>query len=174
MKRIKALTILVMTLIIMGSCNNNQKLIMNDGRPELLKQLDGRWHAIGKVVGKPVEYSVNVEPVLNNTFSRIHMLDVNTPPQYEALIFVGVDTLTKIVYAHWLDSFGPSYSVPHGTGKINETSIEFVIPYTESPFRDIFTYNKDKDIWTLLIESYSDSTKVWTEFASYELKRKKN
>lgn len=163
-----------MTLITVWSCSYNQDVIMNDGRPDLLKQLDGRWQAIGKVVGKPVEYSVNVEPVLNNTFSRIHMLDVNTPPEYEALIFVGVDTMTKVVYAHWLDSFGPSYSVPHGTGKIKETSIEFVIPYTESPFRDIFTYDKEKDSWTLLIESYSDSTKVWNEFALYEFKRKKN
>jgi hypothetical protein len=81
--------------------------------------------------------------------------------------------LSNIVYAHWLDSFGPSYSVPHGTGKIKETSIEFVIPYTESPFRDIFTYDREKDTWTLLIESYSDSAKVWNEFASYDFKRSK-
>lgn len=172
MTDIKSILISLMTLAILVSCNNNQQTILDDGRPDLLKRLDGRWQAVGKVVGKPVEYSVDVEPVLNNKFSRIHMLDINKPSQYEAQIFIGLDTLTNIVYAHWLDSFGPSYSVPHGTGKLSATTIEFVIPYPESPFRDIFTYHTDKDTWTLLIESYSDSTKVWNEFASYEFKRR--
>ncbi|HGJ65728.1 TPA: hypothetical protein ENS27_10095 [bacterium] len=174
MKNIKTFLILITTFTVLVSCNYNQQKAMNDHRPDLLKRLDGNWHAVGKVIDKAVEYSVNVEPVLNNTFSRIHMRDINNPPQYEAQIFVGVDSATNTVYAHWLDSFGPSYSVPHGTGKIQLTSIEFVIPYPDSPFRDIFKYDKDNDTWTLLIESYSDSTKVWNKFASYEFKRKRN
>jgi hypothetical protein len=64
--------------------------------------------------------------------------------------------------------FCPAYCIPHGTGKINESSIEFVIPCPESPFRDIFKYVDARDSWKLLIKLYSIDTNTCSKFASYE------
>jgi hypothetical protein len=36
----------------------------------------------------------------------------NTPPKYEARVFIGPDTLAGRALAHWLDNFGAVYSVP--------------------------------------------------------------
>jgi hypothetical protein len=160
MKRLLPILISLMTLATIMSCDYNVNKTKYDRRPKILKQPNGKWLGKGEIVEKPIEYSITIEPVLNNTFSKIHLLDVNKPPQYEAHIYIGVDSLTNVVYAHWLNSFGAAYSIPHVTGIINESSIEFVIPYPESPFKDIFTYDAMSHSWKLLIESYSNDTKA--------------
>lgn len=142
-----------------------------DKRPVMLKKLDGRWTASGHVMGNPVVYAVSVEPVLNAAFSCIHMTDTNSPPRYEALIYTGYDSIAGQLYAHWLDSFGAAASIPYGTGQLTASGMELSFPYRESPFRDTFTYDETDNSWKLLIESYSDATSSWSEFASYKLSR---
>jgi len=163
-------TLLLLTLSV--SCKNvkTEKQI-NDLRPSILKQLDGEWIAKGKVMGDDVEYNLTVRPVLNFTFSELHMIDVANPPQYEARVFIGYDTASKMIISHWLDSFGPAFSIPHGTGKIDNNTIEFTIPYTDGTFRDRITLNEKEKTWSLLIESFKDSTS-WSTFAEYTISRK--
>lgn len=148
--------------------NESRKRSVKDYRPALMKQLDGRWHGKGNVMGDSVVYLITGKPILNTMFTEIHMVDVNDPPQYEALVFIGYDSVSKNVFAHWLDSFGGAFSVPHGTGTIRDTKIEFSIPYPTSTFRDTFTFDRKTETWKILINSQIDSL-TWSQFASYEL-----
>lgn len=38
----------------------------------------------GDVMGKPVAHRLAVRPALNGTFTELHMIDVEQPPQYSA------------------------------------------------------------------------------------------
>lgn len=75
-------------------------------RPALLAALDGNWIMIGDVLGKPVKYSLSVSPILARTFTELHMVDLQQPPQYEARIFIAHDKGSGQIVVHWLDVFG--------------------------------------------------------------------
>lgn len=139
-------------------------------RPELLAALDGKWIMVGDVLGKPVRYSLSVSPILARTFTELHMIDVQQPPQYEARVFIAHDKESGQIIVHWLDVFGGKGSVPHGTGQITGNTIEFIIPYAEGPFRDRLARDATRSTWRLTIES-SDGTGSWKHFAAYDIKR---
>jgi len=141
-------------------------------RPALLAGMDGQWVMVGEVLGKPVKYSLIVSPVLAGSFTELHMTDVQSPPQYEARVFIGHDKDSSHIIVHWLDVFGGKGSIPHGTGQITGNSIEFIIPYTAGPFRDRLTYDTSNGKWLFTIESGQGSTQ-WKHFATYEIVRAK-
>jgi hypothetical protein len=64
----------------------------------------------------------------------MHMTDAQEPPQYEARVFIAHDSESGQVIVHWMDTSGGKGSVPHGTGKIDDDTIEFIIPCAEGPF----------------------------------------
>lgn len=72
----------------------------------LLAALDGDWMMVGDVLGEPVRYRLTVKPILAQTFTELHMTDVQEPPEYEARVFLGYDEKSGQVIAHWLDVFG--------------------------------------------------------------------
>jgi hypothetical protein len=161
-------------MILIVSCQNETTISENnDHRPLILKKLDGEWLAKGQIMGDDVEYTVSVKPVLNSSFSELHMVDTENPPEYEALVFIGYDTTENKIIAHWLDSFGPAYSIPHGTGSIDRNIIEFTVPYSEGPFHDHLTYNETNNSWSLVIESYKDSI-TWNKFAEYTFTKQRS
>ncbi|MBI3284792.1 MAG: DUF1579 family protein [Burkholderiales bacterium] len=141
-----------------------------DPRPSLLASLDGDWVMVGDVRGKPVTYKLVVTPVLGNTFTELHMKDVQVPAHYEARVFIGYDKESNQIIAHWLDNFGAKYSIPHGTGNITENTIQFQIPYSHGPFRDTLTFDPIKKTWLFEIEA-SESSGNWKHFAKYEIKK---
>jgi hypothetical protein len=167
-----SLTLFLLIILNILSCDKKETHIAKDYRPEILKKLDGEWKGRGRVMGDSVEYLITGKPVLNTMFTQIHMVDVNNPPGYESLVFIGYDSVSRKVFAHWLDTFGGAYSVPHGTGTIDESKIEFFIPYPTSAFRDIFTFDKNTETWKLSIESQVDSL-TWKNFASYDITKNK-
>ncbi len=142
-----------------------------DSRPALLAALDGDWVMRGDVMGKPVSYRMHAGPTLGGQFTEIHMQDVQVPSEYEARVFVGYDAKSGRVITHWLDSFGPSFSVPHGTGKIDGNMIEFIVPYDDGPFRDRLRFDPTLKRWRLEIESQQKSGE-WQHFARYDFRRK--
>jgi hypothetical protein len=141
-----------------------------DSRPALLASLDGDWVMTGDVMGKPVTYELAAGPVLAGTFTELHMKDVQVPAQYEARLFIGYDKESGRVIAHWLDSFGAKYSIPHGTGSISGNTIQFQIPYDDGPFRDTLTFDPAKGSWSFLIESFEQPAN-WKHFAKYEIRK---
>lgn len=141
-----------------------------DSRPEILQKLDGNWVATGDIMGKPVQYNVKNAPALQGQFTEISMNDVQVPSEYEARIFIGFDSDANQIIAHWLDSFGAQYSIPHGTGTISENGIEFIVPYPTNFFKDKFTYSPENDTWTLEITAQQPDG-MWQHFARYSFCR---
>ena len=138
-------------------------------RPVALKALDGNWVMSGDVMGKPVTYQMVAGPALQGAFTEIHMNDVQVPSEYEARVFIGYDAKSKTVIAHWMDSFGAQYSIPHGTGSITDNSVQFTIPYESGLFRDTFTYSQKANTWLFIIEALQpDGT--WKHFARYSVR----
>ena len=138
----------------------------------LLDRLVGRWTMNGAVLGEHVTYSMTGARTLEGRFVELHMKDVHVPPGYEARVLIGCDSTSHRVIAHWMDSFGAAYSVPHGTGFVHGDTLELTFPYAGGPFRDRFTYDRGRDSWQFLLES-GDSTGAWSTFASYDVRRAK-
>jgi hypothetical protein len=141
-----------------------------DNRPAILQKLDGNWVATGDVREKPVQYDVIATPALQGKFTEISMNDIQLPSQYEARIFIGFDSDSNQIIAHWMDSFGAQYSIPHGTGSISDKTIEFIVPYPDSSFRDRFEYYPESDTWILEITAQQPNGS-WKHFAKYYFKR---
>ena len=141
-----------------------------DSRPALLKALDGRWIMTGDVMGKPVTYTLEAGPTLQGAFTELHMTDVQDPPQYEARVYIGVAPDDGTVIAHWMDSFGAQFSVPHGSGAISGNTVRFTIAYADGPFRDTLAYDADAGAWILEIEA-SQPGGAWQHFARYDIRR---
>ena len=140
-------------------------------RPAAIKALDGDWVMTGDVMGKPVTYKMTAGSTLQGAFTEIHMNDVQVPSQYEARVLIGYDAESSTIIAHWLDSFGAKYSIPHGTGSVTDNTIQFSIPYsTTNSFRDTFTFNPETNSWIFVIES-SNADGTWKHFARYDVKR---
>ena len=139
----------------------------------LLDRLVGRWAMTGAVRGEPASYTLTGARTLEGRFVELHMKDVHVPPAYEARVLIGCDSTGHRVLAHWMDSFGAAYSVPHGTGVIHGDTLELLFPYADGPFRDRFTYDRRRDAWRFLLES-ADSSGAWGEFASYDVRRAKS
>jgi hypothetical protein len=135
-----------------------------------MKALDGNWIMSGDVMGKPVTYKMVASPTLQGAFTELHMKDVQVPSEYEARVFIGYDAESQAIIAHWLDSFGARYSIPHGTGSITGNTIQFIIPYEGGPFKDTLTYNPDTKTWLLVIEA-SQPDGTWKQFARYSVRR---
>jgi hypothetical protein len=161
----------LLTLLVVSVTAPAQAQSPPDVRPELLKALDGRWVMTGDVMRKPVTYDLESGPVLAAAFTELHMKDVQVPAEYEARVFLGWDDASKTVIVHWLDSFGGRYSIPHGTGRIDGTSIVFTIAYPDGPFRDMLTYDPAAQAWSFLIEA-GQKDGSWQHFAAYQIRRR--
>lgn len=135
---------------------------------QLLSALVGEWIMTGDVRGKPVQYRLQATRTLAGKFVELHMVDVQVPPRYEARVFIGADKTGK-VFAHWLDSFGPEYSVPHGEGTACANTLEIRIPYPSGTFRDRFTYDPARHEWTIAIDG-QNAAGEWVHFAGYRVR----
>lgn len=138
---------------------------------ELLDNLVGEWKITRKFKTRTAENSASIEWVLNHQFLLIKMKDVNTPPQYEANIYIGYDNASDRYVAHLIDVFGGRFSETLGYGRRDGNVIKFVFEYPDGPFLNTFTWNKDKRSWTFLMQQ-KHSAGNWTLFAEDTLVRK--
>ena len=141
-----------------------------DTRPDILRQLDGVWTMKGDVRGKPVTYRMVATPALQGTFTELRMKDAEVPARYEATVFLGYDAGTKTVIAHWMDSFGAKYSVPHGTGDTAGNVVTFTIPYPDGPFRNTWRFDPATSSWQFALEA-AQADGSWKHFARYAVTR---
>jgi hypothetical protein len=164
--------IVVAVALAAGACARvaEEAPAVAETRPPLLAALDGDWKMTGEVQGEAVEYRLAARPVLGRAFTELHMIDVQEPPRYEARVFLGHDAASGELIAHWLDSFGARASVPHGTGRISERTVEFTIPYPDGAFRDTLTHDPEADRWRFTIDE-ADGAGGWKRFAAYEVER---
>ena len=133
-----------------------------------LTGLQGNWMMVGTLGGKSVLYRADGERVLQGGFLKLHMIDIDSPPQYEADAFLGFDPKAGDYIAHWLDRFGAPGARVIGQGKRNGEQLVISFPYADGAFRDTFTWRPATKSWALLLESQA-SNGAWSTFASYTL-----
>jgi hypothetical protein len=139
-----------------------------DPNNTFLDALQGTWVMEGTLGGRPVRYVAEGQRVLLGGFLRLHLTDADSPPKYEAEVYIGFDSVADDYIAHWLDRFGAAGARVVATGKRRDDELVLVFPYTEGAFRDTFTWHADPHSWSLLLESErADGT--WATFASYTL-----
>ena len=172
-KPIKSVILLVCLCLLSATNLAGQEAL--DGRhrvfrDELLENLVGSWKLTRKIRGQTVENTVKVEWVLNHQFIQIHMKDVNNPPAYEAMVFIGYDNTSERYVAHWLDVFGGRFSETLGYGVRAGNSIKFVFEYPDGPFHNTSTWDQEAKSWTFLART-KDKTGKWVVFAEDNLRR---
>lgn len=135
----------------------------------LLERLVGEWIMTGEVHGELVQYRLSARRVLNRRFVELHMIDVRQPAKFEARVFLGHDPDADRLIAHWLDSFGAAYSVPHGVGTASADTIRFEVPYASGAFRDTFVFDAQQGTWRFVLES-NHRNGGWDLFAEYKVR----
>jgi uncharacterized protein DUF1579 len=136
----------------------------------LVEKLTGDWTMTGRVRGRPAEYSLHAEWVLNHQFLQLRMRDVSQPPAYEATVYLGYDNASERYVSHWLDLFGGRFSETLGYGQRAGSAIRFVFEYPDGPFHTTFSWDPAARTWSVLMEDRGAGG-VWQEFASYTLRR---
>jgi hypothetical protein len=168
---VRHLAVLAMLALVAPLAVQAQEITLReDPRPPLLKELDGDWTMKGDVLGKLVAYRMVAGPTLRARYTEMHMRDLAEPPQYEARVFLGFDDESGDLIVHWMDDFGARYSIPHGTGRIDGSTLQFTFPYADGPFRDTLEFDQRNRTWTLRIES-GQPDGSWKHFARYEIRR---
>ncbi|HEY7784785.1 MAG TPA: DUF1579 family protein [Pyrinomonadaceae bacterium] len=139
-------------------------------RDELLDNLVGDWKITRKIRGRIVNNTAKVDWVLNHQFLRIHMKDVNNPPEYEAMVFIGYDNTSERYVVHWIDVFGGRFSETLGYGTRSGNTIKFVFEYPSGPFHNTFTWKPNERSWNFLLQQ-KDATGKWVVFGEDDLRR---
>ena len=139
-------------------------------RDELLDNLVGDWKLTRLIRGQSVENSVKAEWTLNHQFLLVHMKDVSSPPNYEAMVFIGYDNTSERYVVHWIDFFGGRFSETLGYGTRTGNAIKFVFEYPDGPFHNTFTWNPESKRWVFLMEQKGQTGK-WKVFAEDNLRR---
>ena len=133
---------LTLTLVVFGFARAQEPLDGRTGRSTMsYENLVGEWKLTRQIRGRSLENTVTVEWVLNHQFLRVHMKDVQKPPQYEAMVFIGYDNTSERYVVHWIDVFGGRASETLGCGVRSGNSIKFIFEYPNGPFHNTFTWN---------------------------------
>jgi hypothetical protein len=157
------------TTVILLTCLTAAPARAQTAADSLLDRLVGHWHLTGTVQGEKAESHLAAERVLQGKFVRLHWTDLGEPSQYEAMVFLGVDSVTSQIVAHWIDVFGPgpSATIGHGAATGNRLVLDFAYP--EGPFRDTFTFDPATGGWRFLLET-GDGKGGWTTFGDYAVR----
>jgi hypothetical protein len=169
---IAALLALIASIVLIGQplmaaeAADGPKVKFEDA---FIDNLVGDWDLTRSVRGQTVKNRVRAEWVLHHQFLKLHMTDVATPPEYEALLLIGYSHADQEYVIHWCDVWGGKYS-SLGRGKRDGDKIEFVFKDPDGSFFNTFSWNAADHTWTFRMEG-ADSTGARTPFATDVLHR---
>jgi hypothetical protein len=139
-----------------------------DADNAFIDAMTGDWSMNGPTLGKPTRYALHGERVLAAGWVRLQMRDKAKPPQYQADFFLGYDKNKHDYIGHWLDQFGAAGARVVAEGHRDGNTLVLLFPYADGAFRNTFTYDPDKRLWTWLLESQEKDGK-WSTFAKYDV-----
>jgi hypothetical protein len=139
-------------------------------RDDFLNNLAGDWKLTRKMHGQMSQSTVHAEWVLNHQFLFLHMREMSTPSQYEAMIYIGYDQASERYVAHWIDIFGGRVSETLGYGTRAGNTIKLRFEYPEGPFNNTLTWRPETTSWTSFMEQ-KDKGGKWAVFAEDQLSR---
>jgi len=165
---------LLLFVVILGLVSASFAQRPAEWRDELVEHLAGSWNVGGQVVGHDAHHDVQAEWVLNHQFLRIHeKTAADAPaaePKYEAIWFLGYDSISERYVLHLLDVFGTRFSETLGYGTRDGNAMRFVFEYPDGPFHTTFRWSPERDSWEWVMEQ-KDKGGKWTNFADLKLTR---
>ena len=168
MKRFPLFIVLPLFAVTMSA----QSPTPSDGRDvkfedPLFDKLVGNWRVVRKFGdGRTAENTVRVGWVLNHQFLELHYLDVATPPQYEAMAFIGFDHKMSRYVLHWLDIFGGRASEVIGYGTLDEAAHSLYFTFNTpdgGQFMNVYAFDPATKNWTSVMRQKSKGP--WSLFA---------
>lgn len=145
-------------------------------RDELVDRMAGKWKVGGEVMGQAAHHEMEAEWVLNHQFLRLHEKTTADAPKsehaYEAIWFLGYDTVSEKYVLHLLDVFGGRFSETLGYGTREGNEIRFVFEYPDGPFHTTMKWNAEKGTWEWLMRQ-KDKNGKWGEFGDLKMEREK-
>jgi len=138
----------------------------------LVDHLAGSWKVEGSVMGHDAHHSLQAEWVLNHQFLRMHEQTSATAPKsehpYEAVWFLGYDTVSDRYVLHLMDVFGARFSETLGYGVREGNQIRFVFEYPDGPFHTTYIWNPENGTWEWQMDQKRADGK-WSAFADLKL-----
>ncbi len=163
---------LLLAFTLMSVCSLAQA--PPEWKDELAGHMTGDWTMTGQVIGREAHHDVQAEWVLNHQFLRIHEKTAASAPaterRYEAIWFLGYDSISERYVLHLMDIFGTRYSEILGYGTRDGNAIRFVFEYPDGPFHTTYRWSPDTGAWQWLLEQ-KDKDGKWTNFADFKLTR---
>lgn len=141
----------------------------------LLDGLVGDWHVSRRLgSGRTAENTLHVEWVLNHQFLELHYRDVESPPKYEAMVFIGFDNKTQRYVIHWIDTYGGRSSETLGTGTLDEAAhaIYFQFNYPDSQFMNTYAFDSASKTWSSVMRQKPKTGGPWTLFAEDKITKR--
>lgn len=139
----------------------------------LLDNLVGDWRVARKSGdGSTAENTLHAEWVLNHQFLQLHYRDVESPPAYEAVAFIGFDNKAQRYVMHWMDVYGGRPSQTLGSGTLDEAAhtIYFQFNYPDSQVLKAFAFDPASKTWTSVIRQKSKGP--WTLLAEDRISKR--
>jgi hypothetical protein len=133
-------------------------------RNALLDRLVGHWVLRGTIAGQTTTHDVAAEWVLGHQYVRVHEVsrekDGHGQPQYEALVFLGVDPADSTgVACLWLDNTGASGldagSIGHAPAGADALAFRFATP-DGGVFHTTFAYRAASDTWAWRMDAETE------------------
>lgn len=141
---------------------------------DLADHMAGDWYLTGEVMGLEAHHRVHAEWMLDRQFLRIEERTLpdapNSERRYDAVWFLGYDSVSERYVLHLLDGLGARYSETLGYGIRNGNRLQFVFEYPDGPFHAKFRWSPESNKWEWLMEQKGKDGN-WKPFANLVLKR---
>lgn len=131
--------------------------------PSLLQHMTGRWVLKGTIDKQATTHDVDADLVLNQGYVRLHEVsrekDATGAPQYEAIVFISVDSKTGQYNCLWLDTTSNAGLSNGGTGHgtADGNTIPFLFRLTSGEvFHNTFIYDATSDSWRWELDGESN------------------
>jgi hypothetical protein len=158
-----------MVITLAGVAIAQQPPAWHDG---LAEQLVGKWKLEGNVMGRAAHHIVAAQWVLGHQFLQIHEQTSSDAPatesRYDAIWFLGYDTVSERYILHLIDVFGGRYSETLGYGTRDGNDLRFVFEYPDGPFHTRWGWLPDAKRWEWHLEQ-KDKAGNWKVFAHLQL-----
>jgi hypothetical protein len=144
---------------------------------DLADHMAGDWQLTGQVMGQEAHHKVHAEWMLNRQFLRIEERTAEDAPKserrYDAVWFLGYDSVSERYVIHLLDGFGARFSETLGYGVRSGNQLQFVFEYPDGPFHTTFRWSLESNKWEWLMEQKGKDGN-WGQFADLALARQKS
>lgn len=134
----------------------------------LLERLAGAWVLRGTIAGRETTHDVVAEWVLEHQYLQIHEVSLERDgkgrPQYEAIVLIGWDAVSREYQCLWLDSTGGGGLAAQAIarGKRAGDTIPFLFrgPDGAVSFDNTFSYERATDSWAWRMDNVQNGKAV--------------